>query len=513
MTYTITEDGVLTLSGKLPEKMDVTIRAKAPFRHVVIEDGITFIGSHNFYGMEEIEELTLPPSVRTIGARAFDGCKNLTRIHFSEGLTTIGKYAFWECTGLSRMTLPDSLQKIGDCAFFGCSSLKRIKIPKNMKTLGYSAFKACDGLTQVVLPNGLQRIETEAFRWCRALESVFIPRSVSYIGQNAFDCCDKLKDVILPNDKISLGYNAFGEDECCSVIGEDSNEYDCYISHYRTNRSTVAISSANGKAIKGDLIVPGTVCHEGKTYTVTEILESAFCDSEGLTSVQLPDSIRVIQDYAFRDCPNLKVVKCGESLRTIGSQAFSDCHRLESIVWGTSLQYIGMDAFAGCGKLRELFLPDSLEALGCHALEDTPVLENRKGVVYIDRVLCGYNGYLPPHSYLEIREGTTLIAERAFTGRRNLEGVIFANSVRRIGYCSFDECDSLKFIKLPKSLVDIGDNAFNYSPIQEVVAPWKKPISLDHDPFPKQALIHIPKGSAEAYSKADHWNKHKLIEM
>ena len=512
MTYTITDDGILTLSGKLPVGTDVPIRSQAPFHHVVIADGITFIGSCNFFGMEEIEELTIPPSVQTIGVRAFDGCKNLARINFSEGLTAIGKHAFWECTSLSRMTLPDSLQKIGECGFFGCSSLKKVKIPKSMKSIGYSAFKACSGLTQVVLPNGLRGIETEAFRWCRSLESVNIPRSVDHIGQNAFDGCDKLKDVILPNDKISLGYDAFGEDECCTVIGEDGNEYYCYISNFRTNRSKVAISAADGKAVKGDVIVPGTVSHEGKTYTVTVILESAFCDAKDLASLQLPDSILEIQDYAFRDCQNLKAVKGGKSLRSIGLQAFADCRSLESVELGTSLQYIGMDAFAGCSKLRDLSLPDSLVGLGCRALEDTPALDDRKGAVYIGHVLCGYNGYLPPHSYLEVREGTLLIAERAFTGRSNLEGVIFANSVKRIGYCSFDECDCLKFINLPKSLLDIGDEAFNYSPIQEVVAPWKKPIGLNYDPFPKGAVIYIPKGSTEAYSKAEHWNNHKLIE-
>lgn len=40
MNYTITDGGVLTISGMLPLEDYVGIRSKAPFRHLVIEDGI-----------------------------------------------------------------------------------------------------------------------------------------------------------------------------------------------------------------------------------------------------------------------------------------------------------------------------------------------------------------------------------------------------------------------------------------------------------------------------------------
>jgi hypothetical protein len=74
------------------------------------------------------------------------------------------------------------------------------------------------------------------------------------------------------------------------------------------------------------------------------------------------------------------------------------------------------------------------------------------------------------------------------------------------------ECKDLKYIKLPKSLVDIGSDAFNYTSIQEVVAPWKKPIGIDYNAFPESAVIYIPKGSKDAYSKAEFWKDYKLIE-
>ena len=84
--------------------------------------------------------------------------------------------------------------------------------------------------------------------------------------------------------------------------------------------------------------------------------------------------------------------------------------------------------------------------------------------------------------------------------------------MKHIGYCAFYECEDLKYIKLPKSLVSIGDDAFKYTAITEVVAPWKKPIDIDYMPFPRMAVIYIPKGSLDAYSQAKYWKEYKLVE-
>jgi len=512
MTYTITDDGVLTISGTLPLEDYVDIRSKAPFRHLVIEDGIKYIGRKNFAFWEELEELTLPPSVKILRIRAFEKCTNLKCVHFSEGLETIGKEAFYECKSLEKMAFPKRLQKIGQFSFFCCDSLKKVKIPGNVKAIEYKAFAGCDNLTEVVLSNGLESITDEAFKWCPALEKINFPKSLSSIGREAFGQSDKLKDIILPNKNISLGYEAFGPDEGDSVTGEDGNKYDFWITNVKTNVNVVSIAPANGKLVNGDVVVPGKVVYKGKEYSVTIIAPEAFAGSKELKSVQLPDSIVMIEEYAFMKCTELKVAKLGKSLQVIGEQAFDRCSNLESIELGDSLVHIGMEVFSGCSKLKDLHFPYTLQTLGCRALEDTPILYDRKGAIYLGHVLCGYNGYIPPHSWLEVREGTTVIAERAFTEVSNIEAVIFPDTVKYIGYCAFTECGDLKYIKLPKSLVDIGSEAFSYTNVQEVVAPWKKPIKIDYHSFPNKTVIHIPKGSTEAYSQAEYWKDYKLIE-
>jgi hypothetical protein len=488
MTYTITDDGVLTISGKLAKDDNISIRSNAPFRHLVIEDGIPYIGHHNFAFWKEIEVLTLPPSVKVIGVEAFSNCTHLKQIHFSEGLTTIHKEAFYKCKALEKFTFPESLETISMGAFFWCSALKRITIPKKVKCIAFQAFAGCHSLTRVTLNNGLDSIEGKAFQWCDALRSVNFPKTISYIGEHAFEDCDDLKNVILP-EKVRIGYNAFGPDDCSSVTGEDGNEYIARISNIKTNKVDVSIGPPYEASFKGDIIIPGTVEYERKTFNITTIEESAFLEFDELTSVRLPDTIEIIDDTAFQDCKNLK-----------------------SIYLGKSLERIGMSAFHGCSNLREITFPDTLRTLGCRALEYTPVYEEKKGAVYLGHVLCGYNGYLPPHSCLEVREGTTVIAERAFTEVRNLEAVIFPDTIKSIGYCAFVECLDLKYIKLPKSLEYIGADAFSYTQVKEIIAPWRKPIRIDYTPFPASAIIHIPKGSMAAYSEAEYWNKYKLVE-
>ena len=60
-----------------------------------------------------------------------------------------------------------------------------------------------------------------------------------------------------------------------------------------------------------------------------------------------------------------------------------------------------------------------------------------------------------------IEEGVTEIPEDTFCFCRNIERVIFANTVIRIRSCAFELCHSLVFIKLPLNLECIGRHAFS----------------------------------------------------
>jgi hypothetical protein len=118
---------------------------------------------------------------------------------------------------------------------------------------------------------------------------------------------------------------------------------------------------------------------------------------------------------------------------------------------------------------------------------------------------------MPEHACLEVREGTTTIAEAAFRGRGHLESIIFPESLRTIAYEAFYECRDLKYIHLPKSLQCVGSEAFGWSAVAEVEVPWESPVEV-YRPFPKSTQVYVPVGSLAAYKEAKCWKDYSLQE-
>ncbi len=94
-----------------------------------------------------------------------------------------------------------------------------------------------------------------------------------------------------------------------------------------------------------------------ENYKVTVIGRSVF-NNKGLTSVEIPDTVREIQDYAFASNRELKSVKLPSNLKIIGINSFFCCSALESIELPSSLEEIGVYAFCGAG-LKTVNIPKS----------------------------------------------------------------------------------------------------------------------------------------------------------
>ena len=98
----------------------------------------------------------------------------------------------------------------------------------------------------------------------------------------------------------------FKDDNSGSSEGEDDNSAEYTINESSGEENTVAITSDEG--VKGTFSIPETVEHNGTSYKVTEIGESAFENNEKLTDVSIPSSITAIGDKAFKGCSNLKSI-------------------------------------------------------------------------------------------------------------------------------------------------------------------------------------------------------------
>ena len=91
-------------------------------------------------------EILIPDTVTTIGARALESCRNITRAILPPSVKTICDSAFEGCTGLTSVSIPASVTRIFDRVFEGCTGLRSVSIPGSMLDLDSSAFKDCTSL-------------------------------------------------------------------------------------------------------------------------------------------------------------------------------------------------------------------------------------------------------------------------------------------------------------------------------------------------------------------------------
>ena len=94
-----------------------------------------------------------------------------------------------------------------------------------------------------------------------------------------------------------------------------------------------------------------------ENYKVTVLGRSLF-NGKDVTSVEIPDTVKEIQDYAFSSNRSLKSVRLPKNLETIGTNAFFNCSSLESIELPASLKEIGVFAFSAAG-LKNVTIPES----------------------------------------------------------------------------------------------------------------------------------------------------------
>lgn len=83
----------------------------------------------------------IPNDVECIGYGAFYGQENLNTITIPESVISIGPQAF-DTSGLTSITIPESVMEIRDYAFQSCN-LTSIIIPDNVTSIGYAAFNWC----------------------------------------------------------------------------------------------------------------------------------------------------------------------------------------------------------------------------------------------------------------------------------------------------------------------------------------------------------------------------------
>ena len=175
---------------------------------------VTGIASGAFKNNENIKQVIIPLSVKTISASAFENTPKLTSINLDK-IEKIGKNAFKNSLQLTieyELEL-DSIKQLGEGCFDNCYGIVSVSIGENIDYIPKNAFKDCVRLFQVDLPSNVKTIGDSAFEECRILTQ-FNFDHIQNIGKKAFKKCTVFQTLNLPMVEV-IKQGAF---EGCSSV-------------------------------------------------------------------------------------------------------------------------------------------------------------------------------------------------------------------------------------------------------------------------------------------------------
>ena len=404
-------------------------------------------------------------SLLTIGDYAFDGCTELTGVTIPASVTTLGKYAFRGCVKFTAMTVPETVTKLGggnlfencteltavawntsynipDNAFKGCSKLETITINPEVQKIGKCAFQNCEALKAIELPESLTALggtssvsvttDASVFAGCTSLKSIVIPEAVTVIAKNTFNGCTALETVTVSSDQIDIGPDAFAG--CTALKTPETLPQDGYVLSV-FGGGIYLDSYANGTLAERKLasyIGDATVI-SADTFAegTTAIGAYAFYQNANITEVTIPAEITSIEIAAFSSCSNLTTVTFLES---------DDPGRTLTIEDGSS----STGVFAKCTKLTTVKLPDGLTYIPKYMFADSGLtgIDIPASVKEIGAFAFGSTKL----TELVIPEGVETIGESAFRTIGTLTSLTIPSTVTSIGKYAFYQCKLLEEI-------------------------------------------------------------------
>lgn len=279
-------------------------------RFSMISD-IEEIPDNFFIGAENITQITIPKTTKKIGRAAFANMTRLKKINLtsnSEELV-IMPWAFINLQNLEEIKIGNNYRQYRHPLISHCDNLKAIIIDeKNMhfksiynnqqlvsydRKVLYLSLNSINGEVHVL--DGIEVIEDNSLSYLNNIDSIYIPSSVKSISTNFSDFCPKLKKFTV-SEKNPFFYS----DDKGLLYRKNTEEKTLF---------RVPSGYEDDLKIDNDVVVIGS--------------DSISCCSK-IKSIEIPKSIKVIEDYAFADTSSLLFLKFQDiySVKTIKNYIF-----------------------------------------------------------------------------------------------------------------------------------------------------------------------------------------------
>lgn len=444
-------------------------------QEVSLPEGLISIGKLTFMDCQKLQEIRLPKSLKTLGEGTFASCFALTEIEFPEGLETIGDGVLYHCLSLTSVVIPASVTEMGDRPFSGDWALKTVEIKGNVPRLSNRSFHECDALQEVLITGSVETIGEDAFMDLDSLERVQIASGLKTIGKRAFRLCDNLTTVSLPDGVTSIGEEAFKDCGSLTTI------------NLPDSITTIGANAFNGTKLTGPLNIPSSLVSLGDNAfhgcggitgtllfpgALENISKNAFAGCTGVEEIILPRGVLTISDGAFNNCSGVQRLWLTNSIKTIGASALSGMKSLKKIYfsgslwdWDTGIQWAddrgysnfpvgptlnGETASGSCGES----LTWSLNSAGDLTISGTGDMASfiATGAPWAE--------YRNQVKLVIVGQGVTSIGSSAFQDCENLETVRLPNTLTALGEAAFLRCGKLTNVSLPISLKSVGEDCF-----------------------------------------------------
>ena len=309
---------------------DDALNGKTQLQELTLPTGLQTIGSNAFRDCPYLTgELEIPSTVTSIGASAFVGTY-YTSVSLPNTLKTIGDEAFYNLPLKQRLSLPSSVNSVGARAFEG-TKIESLSVPRSMRTIGNRAF-ANTQITSVTIQDGVKSIGDEAFANTPIQGHVTIPDGVTYLGEGAFRNT-KISTVFLPNSVTTLSQGLFQGCPNLNLVYVPDN------------------------------------------YTAMN--SSVFDGCESLNILRLSANTETMGSYSLQNTP-LEYIKIPSKVETLPTGVLRNCTKLESLALPAELKTVEGEALYGCTALRNM----SVEAT------TPPVIKNRSAIRGINTDKC-----------------------------------------------------------------------------------------------------------------------------
>ena len=434
---------------------------------LTIPTTLTAVADGAFAGCVALHEITVPASVKRVGATAFAECHTLVRVmnlsgltltlpanpgmekktsgSFSttltssngitlykpnnsttymlgytgtssvldltgKGVTAIYQYALCGNTVVKELTVPGTITgaNVGDSALAHCELTKLSAHMEIVQCINYAKLKSL----KITAHDNRNEVPSNLLSGCSTLEELELPNTILVSRKGAFAGCTGLKVLRAPANALTA--LSISNLEVLYVTGGTSIPSHAFNGHTKLREVHLApsVTSIGGQAFFHCYALETFVFENAASSQLSSMGNYVFCGAP-LTSFYFPGT-----------------------LKTITGQSFSGCTKLASITISEGVETIAYEAFSGCTALTEVHIPSTVK-----------ILENRAG----------------SNDMLALKRGV-------FNGCTSLRKVTFAagSQLTMISSFCFYGCKNLTEITIPASVTTVGCNAFEGTGVTKV---------------------------------------------